>query len=255
MRFGILAGGEGSRMAIEGVSVPKALIPLSGTPAIHRLINIFENCGAESISIFVNRNLPDIPDYLEKIAPLISCPLEILRGSTPSSFHSFARLVEFMKPEEKFIITTVDTIFLENKFKEMVRYFQESPCYVDGVLGVTTLEDDEKPLYVSVDNDLRITDFFNSRVSESLYISAGIYGLTPSCLPVIEKAQKEKVSRMRNFQSMMVREGQRLQAFDLGEVIDMDHKGDITKAETLLSGEEKKIGNTREIKKYKNFIS
>lgn len=53
MKFAIIAAGEGSRLATEGVTQPKPLIPLCGVPMIERLIRIFHRCGAEEIIIAV----------------------------------------------------------------------------------------------------------------------------------------------------------------------------------------------------------
>lgn len=44
------------------------------------------------------------------------------------------------------------------------------------------------------------------------------------------------VSRMRNFQRALVADGLRLRAFDMGKILDIDHVGDIAKAEAYLSG-------------------
>ena len=54
MNYAIIAAGEGSRLAQEGVAKPKPLVELSGEPMIGRLISIFLRCNAESISIIVN---------------------------------------------------------------------------------------------------------------------------------------------------------------------------------------------------------
>ena len=43
MKFAIIAAGEGSRLAQEGVKQPKPLVPLHGTPLIECLIKIFNS--------------------------------------------------------------------------------------------------------------------------------------------------------------------------------------------------------------------
>ena len=55
MNYAIIAAGEGSRLAQEGVAKPKPLVELQGEPMIGRLINIMLRCNAESISIIVNK--------------------------------------------------------------------------------------------------------------------------------------------------------------------------------------------------------
>ena len=59
MKFAIIAAGEGSRLATEGITQPKPLIPLCGVPMIERLIRIFHRCGAEEIIIAVNSARPE----------------------------------------------------------------------------------------------------------------------------------------------------------------------------------------------------
>ena len=49
MKFGIIAAGEGSRLASEGVKEPKPLITIQGVPLIERLVRIFARHGATSI--------------------------------------------------------------------------------------------------------------------------------------------------------------------------------------------------------------
>ena len=47
MKFAIIAAGEGSRLAQEGVSLPKPLVSIGGEPMIERLVRIFNANGAE----------------------------------------------------------------------------------------------------------------------------------------------------------------------------------------------------------------
>ena len=54
MNYAIIAAGEGSRLAQEGVAKPKPLVELCGEPMIGRLINLFTRCDAESLSVIVN---------------------------------------------------------------------------------------------------------------------------------------------------------------------------------------------------------
>ena len=69
MNFGIIAAGDGSRLVQEGVSLPKPLVDIDGRPMIGRLISIFEDLGAEYISVIVNEQMTEVADYLRAIAP------------------------------------------------------------------------------------------------------------------------------------------------------------------------------------------
>ena len=64
MNYAIIAAGEGSRLVQEGVTLPKPLVHLNGTPMIKRLIDRFSSCNAESISIIVNEQMTQVRQYL-----------------------------------------------------------------------------------------------------------------------------------------------------------------------------------------------
>ena len=49
MKFAIIAAGEGSRLAAEGMEVPKPLVQVGGECLIDRLIRIFMQQQAEEI--------------------------------------------------------------------------------------------------------------------------------------------------------------------------------------------------------------
>lgn len=52
MDYAIIAAGEGSRLAQEGVKWPKPLVRLNGVALIDRLIDVFMKNNATSISNF-----------------------------------------------------------------------------------------------------------------------------------------------------------------------------------------------------------
>ena len=55
MKFAIISAGEGSRLAQEGVQLPKPLVQLNGMAMIDRLIHIFAKNGAEDpCTVFTN---------------------------------------------------------------------------------------------------------------------------------------------------------------------------------------------------------
>ncbi|KAA6307456.1 hypothetical protein EZS27_040872 [termite gut metagenome] len=94
--------------------------------------------------------------------------------------------------------------------------------------------DDEKPLYVKTDSDLHITGFFDEAMPGIRYISGGIYGLNGQALALFRQAMTEGLSRMRNFQRLMISSGLRVKAYPFSKIIDVDHESDIRKAEDLL---------------------
>lgn len=231
MNYAIIAAGEGSRLVQEGVKLPKPLVNLCGTPMIKRLIDIMTDCNPESLSIIVNEQMTEVRDYLESLK--LPVPLHLTVKTTPSSMHSFYEVSRHFK-DGKFILTTVDTIFREEDFRAYVEAF-EADVTTDGYMAVTSFIDDEKPLYIDVDADMRITAFRDRPFEGMKYISGGIYGLTAPALKVLENCMETGVSRMRNYQRALVEAGLNLKAYPFPKIIDVDHAGDIATAEAFIS--------------------
>lgn len=231
MNYAIIAAGEGSRLAQEGVAKPKPLVDICGEPMIGRLINLFCRCNAESISIIVNEQMTEVREYIESLS--LGIPLNLVVKTTPSSMHSFFELSRVI-PKGRFCLTTVDTIFREQDFRPYIEAMEADERY-DGMMAVTDYIDDEKPLYVQTDDDLNITAFRDERYDGAKYISGGIYALNEKAIDVLADCMERGVARMRNFQRALVDAGLRLKAYPMGKILDVDHAGDIEKAENFIN--------------------
>lgn len=231
MKYAIIAAGEGSRLAKEGVKSPKPLIEIQGVPIIERLVKLFMRHGASSVSVIINEQQPQTLALLQELQK--SYPINLVVKDTPSSMHSMHALMPHLQGNEKFCLTTVDTLFREEEFARYIAEFRRSKC--DGLMAVTDYIDDEKPLYVETDERQRIIAFCDNAGANSKYISGGIYGLTPKALTTLQKCMEQGISRMRNFQRMLITDGLALQAWCFDKIIDIDHAEDIQKAERFLS--------------------
>jgi NDP-sugar pyrophosphorylase family protein len=234
MKYAIIAAGEGSRLAQEGVAAPKPLVRVAGEQLIDRLMRVFAGNDASEICVICNEQMTDVAAHLQTVAAAGVLPLKFTVRSTPSSMHSMWELSRWLH-DEPFVLTTVDTIFREQEFTAYVAAFQQliARGEADGLMGVTDYIDDEKPLYVATDEALRITAFLDS-CDHPQYISGGIYGLTPQAIPVLQRCIERGESRMRNFQRALVADGLRLKAYPFSKVLDIDHASDIQKAEAFL---------------------
>lgn len=230
MNYAIIAAGEGSRLAQEGVALPKPLVRLNGVPMIKRLIDIFMGCNPDSLSVIVNEHMVEVREYLESL--VLPVPFKLVVKSTPSSMHSFYEVSRCFNGD-KFCLTTVDTIFRADEFRRYVEAF-EADDKADGYMAVTSFIDDEKPLYIDVDDRMDITAFRDESWPGAKYISGGIYGLTAPALDVLQKCMDNGVSRMRNYQRALVADGLKLKAYAFDKIIDVDHAGDIVTAELFI---------------------
>lgn len=235
MKFAIISAGEGSRLAQEGVQLPKPLVQLNGMAMIDRLIHIFAKNGAEQVVVIINNEVGQTKEHLALLKKVSEVPLEVIVKTTPSSMHSFYELSTYLK-DDKFCLTTVDTIFREEEFSRFIEAFKASDK--DGLMAVTDYIDDEKPLYISTDEELNITGFHDARTPDCRYISGGIYCLTPKSIDTLQRCMENGMSRMRNFQRQLVADGLHLGAYPFSKILDVDHASDIEKAEAFLNGKD-----------------
>ena len=255
MHFALIAAGEGSRLREEGVLTPKPLVEIQKQPMIARLISIFVQNGAKSISVICNEQMTEVREYLETLR--IGCPLNVVVQTTPSSMHSLAALSEVI-PEGRFCLATVDTIFKEQDFASFIRTFasmEDGVC--DGLFAVTPFVDDEKPLWVGVrpdegpfsricGNAQQVVGFYDKETdipaSAEKRVSGGIYCLdTHTAFPVLKRCLSQGQSRMRNYQRALIDAGLRIEAYTFPKIMDIDHASDIEKAEAWLAEEQPRL--------------
>ena len=234
MKYAVIAAGEGSRLAKEGVASPKPLVEVGGERLIDRLVRVFSENGATEIDVICNKEMTDVQQRLVELRSTSRVPIRFIVKSTPSSMHSMWELSRWLG-DEPFVLTTVDTIFREEEFGAYVADFQRmvESGEADGLMGVTDYIDDEKPLYVGTDEAMGITAFLD-HCNAPKYISGGIYGLTPRSIDTLRACIERGESRMRNFQRGLIADGLRLRAWAFSKVLEIDHASDIVKAEEFL---------------------
>lgn len=235
MKYAVIAAGEGSRLTKEGVMTPKPLIEVNGERLVDRLLRIFEAQGASEVAVICNEQMTEVKNHLQTVQQTSRLPLRLVVKSTPSSMHSMWELSRWLG-DGPFVLTTVDTIFREEEFETFVQTFIGllRTGEADGLMGVTDYIDDEKPLYVSTDDDLWITAFLD-QCDHPRYVSGGIYALTSRSFDTLRNCVSQGELRMRNFQRALLRDGSRLKAWPFSKVLDVDHASDVQKAETFLS--------------------
>lgn len=227
--LGIVAAGEGIRLQQEGIKTPKPLIEINGIPLIQRIIDIALKNGVDSIVCIINEESPELEEYL--INNNSSQPFNLIVKSTPSSFHSFHQVSRFL--ELPFLLTTTDSVFREDEFAEFLNY-SRNLNQADAVLAVTDFIDDEKPLYVIIDESSKILSF-GDRDNNCEFVTGGMYFFKKDIRDEINNALNENVSRLRNFLRYLINHNHNLFAYPFSKIIDVDHAADIKTAEEFLT--------------------
>ncbi len=230
MKAGIIAAGEGSRLKSEGITPPKPLVEVNGIPLIERLIRSYIRFGITEIALIVNEASLEVKEFVE--SKRFTVPVRFVVKSTPSSMHSLFALAPLLGGGP-FLLSTVDSIFHEEEFGRFLSFAGERTS-ADGVLAVTDFVDDEKPLYVRVDQHNRITSFGKKDGAGPGYVTGGLYVFSPRIFAEIDAALKGGIERLRNFLEHLLGHGYRLEAFPFSKIIDIDHAADIRAAEDLL---------------------
>jgi choline kinase len=226
IKGGIIAAGQGLRFKQGGVDVPKALISVDGKPLLGWSLSRFIETGIEKMIVIFNRdNCEPCTTYIHENFSDIA--LEIICKNTVSSFESFYEVLLRGK-NEHLLITTVDSIFKPRQFTDFLRFAHEVPRNAL-VLGISGFIDDEKPLYVTLDNNRRIISLGRDK---SEYVTSGVYFLHSS---LIHNKKQKNYSSLRLFLKDMVEQGVPTYGFSLGKTIDVDHPHDLDKAEELVA--------------------
>lgn len=84
MKYAIIAAGQGSRLADEGVSAPKPLVNVGGECLIDRLIRIFMAQEATEICVICNEQMPQVAEQLRQMQlSMVNYPFSKNRRPVP----------------------------------------------------------------------------------------------------------------------------------------------------------------------------
>jgi NDP-sugar pyrophosphorylase family protein len=237
MRAGIIAAGWGTRLG----GGPKALTPVGDRTLIDRVLDGIVDAGADSVTIIVNEASAAVCEHVGRAWPGLA--VEWIVRTTPTSMHSFLAVLEWLGAGggEGFLVTTVDSVCSVGTTREFVR--QASALGAPLALGVTTVIDDEKPLYavpreagVAADarEPFRI-GALSSRRDASSFVTAGFYWASPSILSERDRSLTEGFTALRQFLGAVVEAGHVAWGVPLPPVIDVDRPQDVAAALRLMS--------------------
>jgi NDP-sugar pyrophosphorylase family protein len=223
MRGGIIAAGEGSRLRRDGWAIPKALVPVAGVPLIESVIRNFERADIRTLTIIVNDRDARAVTHVRDRFPHLS--LEFIVKTTASSFESFAE-VAAAGGSGRMLVSTVDAWCGPAEFAGFAERASRRPDR-SMVLGITALVADERPLWVDVDRDGRVTDIGGA---PGAFVTAGLY-MVPEHLR--RMAPPHRVGRLREFLAWVHRAGHPMYGEAMTTVVDVDRAEDVALAESL----------------------
>jgi NDP-sugar pyrophosphorylase family protein len=228
VKAAIIAAGHGERLRAAGLVTPKPLLPVGGRPLIARTIAVAKAAGAESVACIVNAETDQVRRFLEDAD--LGLPVEILQRTTASSAESFLALRPYVD-DAPFLLLTVDAVVAPRAVADLVARARALPDAA-GVLGVTSLVDDEKPLWAELDASDRIRSLGDA--ARARHVTAGVYFLDPLVYALPDAAPAGTWSAFRAILGALLAHGHRLYGYDVGATVDVDRPEDIDAAERLL---------------------
>jgi NDP-sugar pyrophosphorylase family protein len=228
----VLAGGEGSRLAAEGVTTPKPLLEVAGRPLIVTLLATLEQLGCESLTCMVRAGFPAVVQALE--GAHFDAPFIVKTCSTPSSAHTLVLGFETV-PAGPVFCTMVDTVMRPRDwgaaYAATARHLAGG---ADAVLIVTPFVHDESPLYVARDRE-GLARGLGSAPGAEPCVSGGVYGFGPAARQAAQEALADGVQRMRGFLQRLIADGARVATVVVPQIIDLDRRSDWELAQTWMA--------------------
>jgi len=227
----ILAGGEGSRLLAEGVTVPKPMVQVAGRPQVVHLVETLGALGCPTITCLVRDEFPDVVAMLVRRPWQSSVRVHACR--TPSSLHTLVEGLALVPPGPVFA-TMVDTVMRPDDWRTVFERAQSGIAGgADAVLAVTPFVDDEAALYVSIEAGGRVRRLSDLPL-EPRCVTGGVYAFAPRVRAVAREAADAGVSRMRNFLARLVEGGSVVAAVSVPRIIDLDRLSDLEAANAWL---------------------
>ncbi len=228
----VLAGGEGSRLAAEGVPTPKPLLEVAGQPLIVALLRTLERLGCESLTCMVRADFPAVVQALER--QRFKPPFILRTCSTPSSAHTLVEGLQAV-PAGPVFCSMVDTVMRPRDWAAAYGATRDHLASgADAVLVVTPFVHDESPLYVARDREGLARSLGSAPGSEPR-VSGGVYGFGSAARAAARDALADGVQRMRGFLQRLIADGARVATVEVPQIIDLDRRSDWELANTWMA--------------------
>ena len=235
----ILAGGEGSRLAADGIGGPKATVAVAGQPQLVRLVGTLGALGCESITCMLrDAESVAVPSFDEVLGGNGRTPptVHVVTCHTPSSLHTLVDGLAAV-PRGDVFCTMVDTVMRTRDWRAVFDgAIQAISDGADAVLAVTPFVDDERPLWVHRDG-AGIARAIGETRSDPPCVTGGVYAFNPRARTEAATARRQGASRMRGFLAQMVADGYRVATVEVPRIVDVDRRHDLDIANAWLGTE------------------
>src|SRR5881394_3622075 len=228
LKAGVLAAGRGERLRSKTDRL-KPLVKVGSQTLIEHVLDSMSEAHASEVVVIINEDSIAVRDHVAAVKWPFT--LRWIVETTPTSMHSFLRLVETLAADGSdgpFLLSTVDTVTVPNAYLEFIERARREDAAM--ALALTSPGNDEKPLLVTTAQS-RI-----ERFGAGEYATAGVYAVRPIILREADAARRDGLDALRTFLARLLERGYKLTGIPIAPAIDVDHPSDIAEAETFLRG-------------------
>jgi NDP-sugar pyrophosphorylase family protein len=233
LKAGVFAAGVGRRLGGPQRG-PKALTTVAGRPLIDWLLDDLERAAITDVVVIVNDQSIAVRDHVSSQSRRAA--VHWIVETTPSSMHSFFRVVEDLAREGDagpFLVSTVDTVAPPGTFAAFIGLASELLAQSDAVLALSARLDDETPFRVRLVDPEARTGLVGV-LGEGPYATAGYSLVRPSVLRDADAARTAQLGALREYFVRLFAAGFRFSGVCMPDSIDVDRDEDVIAAEQLL---------------------
>ena len=224
----ILAGGEGRRLAADGITLPKPLVRVGDQPQVTHLARMLTESGVQSLTVLVRRPFADAVRQALMAEDMVEA--QVVPCETPSSLHTLAEGLQSVPPGPV-LCAMVDTVMPASDWRRVGGEIRTQLSRgSDIVLVVTGYVDDEAPLWVLRTPAGGVSWVGSTPVSPPC-VTGGVYGFSESGRSLAAAGLARGLSRMRSLLAWAASSGVAIGSVAVERIIDLDRRSDLAAAE------------------------
>jgi NDP-sugar pyrophosphorylase family protein len=226
---GVIAAGDGARLAKSHPGTIKPLVPVAGRPLSHWIVGTLRAAGAGRLTVLTNSRGGAVAPSLTAAFP--EAAFDFMTADTASSYES-VRLVSrrLAEREDAFLVSTVDAVA---PARDVARFWTECrAARAEAGLALTAHVDDEKPLWADVDETGAVSAVGDDARTRRR-VTCGLYYMTRFAAERLPEPGAHP--RLRDFWRALVAGGARVSGPTLSKTLDVDRPEDVAAAATYLA--------------------
>lgn len=229
----VMAGGIGSRLRRDGVTVDKALVRVAGQPIIQFILDDMRRAGIMEIGVVYRDDQADLRHWLETYAASESVDVVAIKQAMDGTLGAVSAATQW-RPDAAIVLSTCDVVAPRGTVANLLSVVAGT-ADVAAVLATTEFVHDSAPIWVRADDRGHILDL-GKDITPTGCCFGHVRVLTPRFAALLQEHTPIGATRDTVVLGRIARaEESALRALYCGDIVDVDERSDLPVAETLAS--------------------